>query len=111
LQRRAVSLHAKLSVSRAAFQQFSTDIANVSEAAIHTVLERISRGECASTHTDEEKTVLKLMREVSLVTSQVPGTAAVRTAMQNEIQGMTMDHGLPSFYITINPANVFNPIV
>ena len=31
--------------------------------------------------------------------------------MQNEIHGLMFDCGLPSFYITINPADVYNPIV
>ena len=31
--------------------------------------------------------------------------------MQNEIHGLMMEKGLPSFYVTINPADVFNPLV
>jgi hypothetical protein len=31
--------------------------------------------------------------------------------MRNEIHGFMIEKGLPSFYITINPADVFNPIV
>ena len=31
--------------------------------------------------------------------------------MRNDICGLMMDQGLPSFYITINPADVFNPLV
>lgn len=31
--------------------------------------------------------------------------------MRNEIRGLMVEKGLPSFYITINPADVYNPIV
>ena len=51
------------------------------------------------------------MNEVKVVTSHVPGSSALRVAMQNDICGLMMDQGLPSFYITINPADVFNPLV
>lgn len=31
--------------------------------------------------------------------------------MRNEICALMMEKGLPSFYITINPADVYNPLV
>ena len=31
--------------------------------------------------------------------------------MRNEICGLMIDHGMPSFYITINLADLFNPLV
>lgn len=31
--------------------------------------------------------------------------------MRNEIRALIMDKGLPSFYITINPADIYNPLV
>ncbi|KIM73534.1 hypothetical protein PILCRDRAFT_81038, partial [Piloderma croceum F 1598] len=52
-----------------------------------------------------------LMKQVKLVTAHVPGSSTSRTIMHNKIRGLMMDRGLPSFYITINPADVFNPVV
>lgn len=31
--------------------------------------------------------------------------------MCNQICGLMVDQGLPNFYITINPADVYNPVV
>ena len=31
--------------------------------------------------------------------------------MRNEIRALIMRHGLPTFYLTINPADVYNPLV
>jgi hypothetical protein len=31
--------------------------------------------------------------------------------MRNEIRALILDKGLPTFYITINPADVYNPLV
>ncbi|KAJ3890277.1 hypothetical protein GG344DRAFT_12324, partial [Lentinula edodes] len=61
--------------------------------------------------TVEERTVLELMREVNLVTSHVPWSPSSLVSMRNQIRGLMMDEGLPSFYLTINPADVYNPLV
>jgi len=46
-----------------------------------------------------------------VINSHVPGSSAARVAMRNEIRALIMDKGLPSFYITINPADIYNPLV
>ena len=50
------------------------------------------------------------MKQVNAVTSNVPATSS-RVAMRNEIHALMMEKGLPSFFITINPADVYNPLV
>ncbi|TDL19360.1 hypothetical protein BD410DRAFT_727238, partial [Rickenella mellea] len=111
LQRRDVSWNAKLKVDRPNFEHVAAKLVSVSDKAIHVVSERLARGDSISADTDEERRVLDLMRQVSVVASKVQGTSASRMAMRSEIRGMMMDVGLPSFYITINPADVYNPIV
>ena len=78
---------------------------------MHIVTERISRGESITANTSEERKVLNLMKQVNVVTSNVPGTSASRVTMRNEIRGLMIEKGMPSFFITINPADVYNPIV
>ena len=51
------------------------------------------------------------MKQVNIVTSNVPGTSASRVTMRNEIRGLMIEKGMPSFFNTINPADVYNPIV
>lgn len=51
------------------------------------------------------------MREVKLVNRNVQGSNAVRLGMRNEIWSLMIAHGFPSFFITINPADVYNPLV
>ena len=54
---------------------------------------------------------MNLMKQVNIVTSNVPGTSASRVTMRNEIRGLMIEKGMPSFFITINPADIYNPIV
>ncbi len=88
-----------------------SNFTNVSQSAIQAVLDCISNGDHATANNDEEQTVFRLMHDVNTVTSKVPGLAAAGVVMCNEIHGLMFDLGLPSFYIMINPANVYNPIV
>ncbi|RDB20445.1 hypothetical protein Hypma_012444 [Hypsizygus marmoreus] len=111
LQRRAVLLHTSIRVKRARFNSVANSLASVSAEAIHIVAERVSRGDLKTANSDEERQVLRLMQEVRVVNSHVPGSSSARTAMRNEIRALTMSKGSPSFYLTVNPADVYNPIV
>ncbi|KIO16178.1 hypothetical protein M407DRAFT_44165, partial [Tulasnella calospora MUT 4182] len=108
---RVALLCTKLRVSSSQFERIATDLADVSIDAVHAVTERISRGDSITATNNDERRVLKLMKEVRAITSSVPGSAQARIEMRNEIRGLMMTHGMPSFYITINPADVFNPLV
>lgn len=111
LQRRAVLLHTSLKVKRRDFPTIASGFATVSHEAVHNVTERIARGDTTTADNEDEAKVLKLMRQVKMVTSHVPGSSASRIAMRNQMRGLMMSKGLPSFYLTINPADVFNPLV
>jgi hypothetical protein len=111
LQRRALLLGSCLKVKKASFSRFARSFSSVSSEAVGSVLERIERGDGATAQTAEERKVLRLMKEVNLVTTKVPGSSAARVAMRNEIRALTMTHGMPSFYLTINPADTHNPVV
>ena len=111
LQRRALLLGCSLKVKKASFSRFAKQFSSVSSQAVARVLERVEKGERLTIETDEDRQVLRLMKEVNLVTSKVQGSSASRVAMRNEIRALTMTHGMPSFYVTINPADSHNPIV
>lgn len=111
LQRRSILLHTSLKVKRSKFNSVAADIASVSPETIHIMTERISRGDSVTANNDDERKVLNLMKEVNTVTSHVPASAASRVAMRNEIRALMIDLGSPSFFITINPADVYNPLV
>ncbi|KAF9063874.1 hypothetical protein BDP27DRAFT_1231338, partial [Rhodocollybia butyracea] len=111
LQRRTLLLHTALKTKRASFRSFASKFSDISSDSIRSVSERLARGDSETYHNDEERTVLSLMREVNVITSHVPGSAAALVNMRNEIRGLMIEKGLPSFYLTINPADVYNPIV
>lgn len=111
LQRRKALLHSKFKVESAHFKRVVNDINSVDADTIRSVVEKLDRGERIAHDVPEEARVLRLMREVKLVTAHVDGSSSARTAMRNEIRGMMITHGMPSFFLTINPADVYNPIL
>ena len=113
IQRRKMLLHTSLKVKRSKFRSWADKFNNVSLDAIERVISQSSNGSesYATAHDEEERKVLGLMKEVNTISSHVPGSSASRVAMRNEIRALMMKIGLPSFFITINPADIYNPIV
>ena len=104
-------LHTSLKVKRSGFAATAQSFATVYALAVHHVAEHVAKGDFVTASDDEEWCVLKLMKEVQVVTSHVPGLSAACVAMRNEIHGLMIHLGLPSFFLTINPADVYNPLV
>jgi hypothetical protein len=103
-------LHTSLKVKHSNFESIAHRLGTVSPLAVHAVADRVARGD-HTVHNDEEKRVLGLMKEVNVISSHVQGSSAARVARRNEIRGLMMHLGMPSFYITINPADHRNPLV
>ncbi|KAJ7177005.1 hypothetical protein C8R46DRAFT_890107 [Mycena filopes] len=111
LQRRALLLRTKLKADRTSFDFIAAQFGTVSPAAVHLVSERVAKGDTITANSAEERRVLRLMKEVNVINSHVPGSAQSKLVMRNEIRALMLEKGLPSFYITINPADVYNPLV
>jgi hypothetical protein len=97
IQRRQALLHTSLKVKKKHFPAITSRFATSSVEAIHRVTEHISCGDFTTVHSEEENSVLNLMKEVQLVTSNVSGSSASRVAMRNEVHALMMQLGLPSF--------------
>ena len=111
MQRRQVLWQLSTKVKRSNFQQTAEMFAGISPEDIKSVTNRFAGGDHTTAYSDSEWRVLRFMKEVKLVNGHVPGSNAARLAMRNEIWALMLSHGLPSFFITINPADVYNPLV
>jgi hypothetical protein len=112
LQRRTMLLQTKLKTEKSNFEWMANQFASVSPETIHSVADKLKSGKRETfTWTNDEKKIADLMQQVNTITSYVDGSAAARVNMWNEIRGLMVDQGLPSFYVTINPADIYNPII
>ncbi|KAJ7932933.1 hypothetical protein B0H13DRAFT_1856544 [Mycena leptocephala] len=99
IQRRALLLRTKFKVKRPNFDNVAAKFGTVSPTAVHIVSERIAAGDTVTANSAEEKRVLRLMKEVNLISSHVPGSAQSKLVMRNEIRALMVEKGLSSFYI------------
>ncbi|KAJ7683349.1 hypothetical protein B0H17DRAFT_848666, partial [Mycena rosella] len=60
---------------------------------------------------DVEKKIMTLMNSVGPIARDIPGSAGHKVKLRNEIRGLINYRGAPSLFVTLNPADVDNPIV
>jgi hypothetical protein len=114
LQRRAVNEGARLKVKQDHFNRFASEYAQITSSEIDEALayhQSYLSPQSSREFTPAVRKVENLLKHVNLVSTKVAGTTASRLKMRNEIRGMMMDLGLPSFFITINPADVYSPVI
>ena len=116
LQKQAILLQTSLKVKKTSFNYFAHEFDNISSTAIRRICERLTSNhdttQLSFTDTSpEEQQILKLMKEVNVINAQVPGSTAACVTLRNEIRSLIIEKGLPSFYITINPADIYNPLI
>jgi hypothetical protein len=61
--------------------------------------------------TDEERQAIHLLHEISALGHSIEGTAGHKLIMRNQIRGLINFYGTPCLFVTLNPADVHNPIV
>ncbi|TEB31229.1 hypothetical protein FA13DRAFT_1581635, partial [Coprinellus micaceus] len=115
IQRRTMLRAVHLQSRRSWFKDVAKELSSVSADSVQSVatyLKHIKNGATFfEPSNDDEKLVQKLLYQVNYVSRGVPGTNSSRLAMRNEIRAMVVSLGVPQFFITINPADVRNPIV
>lgn len=111
IQRRIASQKTYLRTKRGDFKTFASRLTSISDHAIDSILKKLETNDYTSAKTPEEKLVYQLMQTVQSVSAHIPGSAAARLEMRNEIRSLIIAQGLPTFFVTINPADVYNPIV
>ena len=81
----------------------------ITPQAIMNMMERSSRGDSNTVYNDDERCILHLMRDVQVINSHVGGSSS--SHLRNEIRMLMTHLGMPSFFITINPADIYSPIL
>lgn len=110
LQRRLISLNVRLRLQRQSFSAFAQQLSAITPAVVEEVVRKTAQSDYSAS-TAEERNLYKLMSQVNIVSGNVPGTASSKLYMRNELRGLMMHTGLPTFFITLNFADKFNPLV
>ena len=55
--------------------------------------------------------VMNLAKNISIIGAQAKDSVYSRNACRDQIMGTIVAHGLPNFFITLNPSDITNPII
>ncbi|KAF9064656.1 hypothetical protein BDP27DRAFT_1176481, partial [Rhodocollybia butyracea] len=58
-----------------------------------------------------EENILELLKYVDYVSDHIEGSTAEVTVMRKELCALSRDSGTPSIFLTLNPADTYNPLL
>ncbi|KAF5334229.1 hypothetical protein D9611_014313 [Ephemerocybe angulata] len=112
IQRRSMLQSVSFKTRHAWFKTVSSAFNAISSDTAAAVAARLANNSFYdSPRSPQEQQVMSLMNHVQSVTRDVAGSNSGRMRMRNEVRALTFTLGVPAFFVTINPADVYNPIV
>ncbi|CAF2941478.1 unnamed protein product, partial [Rotaria sp. Silwood2] len=107
LQRRDACFHAQLIATKPYFRASADEIQSLKSKDIEMALDNISK----KTYSSESNSALnKLLHHIKTIGGRVMGSAYSRTALRTRIHALIYNQGLPSIFLTINPADIHSPV-
>lgn len=109
LQRRYVCYNAKLMMSQPYSESYAQEISKVKSSDVKEALQIIAQKEKQTTFKINEN-VNRLIKQVKAVGGNVPGGVQARSRLRQNIHSLIYCKGLPSIFLTINPADTHSPV-
>jgi hypothetical protein len=107
LQRRDACFHAQLIATKPYFRTSADEIQSLSSKDIETALESSFKRAYSA---ESNSKLNKLLQHIKTIGGRVMGSAYSRTALRTRIHALIYNQGLPSIFLTINPADIHSPI-
>ena len=104
LQRREACLHARLRTSKPFFSNVANEITSINVKDIEQVLSDLEQNRTSSLGRNAQ--VNTLLSQVKAVGGKVMGSAQFRSALRTQIHALIFNQGLPSIFLTVNPADI-----
>ncbi|CAF1033917.1 unnamed protein product [Rotaria sordida] len=107
LQRRDACFHAQLIATKPYFQASANEIQSIKSKDIEAALDNNTK---RTYNTETNSALNKLLQHIKTVGGRVMGSAYSRTALRTRIHALIFNQGLPSIFLTINPADIHSPV-
>jgi Helitron helicase-like domain at N-terminus len=107
LQRRDACFHAQLIATKPYFQSSAHEIQSLNNKDVETVLQNITQ---RTFDTGSTNVVNKLLSHIKTIGGRVMGSTYSRTALRTRIHALIYNQGLPSIFLTLNPADIHSPV-
>ncbi|KAA1471059.1 hypothetical protein DENSPDRAFT_776052, partial [Dentipellis sp. KUC8613] len=110
IQRRTGHLQAYFTVQRSKFLEVADEFRKLDCETVKSTAKRIETEGFSAEPSREELVMKKLLNEVRTVSAKVPGSAASKVFVRNEIRSYMGMKGMPQIFLTINPNPHHSPI-
>ena len=107
LQRRDACFHAQLIATKPYFQTSAQEIQSLKSSDIEMALNNLSKGTYSS---KSNKALNTLLQHIKTIGGRVMGSAYSRTSLRTRIHALIYNQGLPSIFLTLNPADIHSPV-
>ncbi|CAF4618095.1 unnamed protein product [Rotaria sp. Silwood1] len=107
LQRRDACFHAQLIATKPYFRATADEIQSLKSKDIEIALDNISK---KAYHSESNNTLNKLLHHIKTIGGRVMGSAYSRMALRTHIHALIYNQGLPSIFLTLNPADIHSPV-
>jgi hypothetical protein len=108
IQRRQACYNASLTASRPYFRSIASDLQTLTSKEIEMTLNSIAKNKLSCV-TDSR--INMLMNQIKTVGGHVMGSAYSRSNLRTQIHALIYSQGLPSIFMTINPADIHSRVV
>ena len=106
-QRRQACWNATLMASRSYFQDAASDLQTLTSKEIEAALVSVTKKTFSSVTNPR---INMLIRQIKTVGGSVMGSAYSRAALRTQIHALIFSQGLPSIFMTINPADIHSRV-
>ncbi|KAJ5367173.1 hypothetical protein N7541_001114 [Penicillium brevicompactum] len=106
IQLRNSCLGNSLLIKRSQWASVTRDLNSLSSDRLRKVAE-----ELAANQVSTDALVRRLLKNITAIGVQVPGSFFQKLQMRAEIRGLLVREGMPAFWLTINPFDLQNPLV
>ena len=90
------------------FEKSARDIQSLSTKDIERALKLNSTN---AQHSESNRSLNKLLQHIKTLGDRVMGSAYSRTALRTRLHALIYNQGLPSIFLTLNPADIHSPVV
>jgi hypothetical protein len=106
IQLRNSTLGNSLLIKRSQWSSVTRDIRSLTAAQFQDAAKELAAGQPT-----KDPVVRRLLRNITAIGIQVPGSFFQKLRLRGEIRGLLIREGMPAFWLTINPSDLQNPLV
>ncbi|KAJ3546688.1 hypothetical protein NMY22_g1957 [Coprinellus aureogranulatus] len=111
IRKGSVNTSLRFCVPYPAYSNIVKDIIKMDRVRLSELRQAYRRDPNYQPQTDEERRIIRTMTSISPIARKIPGSVAQKIKMRNEIRAIISQKGSPSLFVTLNPADYYNPIV